>query len=219
MGNLGTVLIAEVDKLMPAAQYRLYRAIKFDALLQNDLEKSQTLDNRVIVTARKNLAACVRDGEFREDLYYLLNGLTLEVPPLRERPGDIETIVNRCRTEFAKRYTKYLKVSDEAMNCLKLYPWHGNELQLESFCERMLLTTAKKTIHEDYVRYLLDELYPEMELSVNEKRTVIYKHPETIRITELLEKHRGNRAAVAQEMGISTTTLWRHMKKYGVNEK
>jgi len=218
IGDLGTVLIAEVEKLTPVAQYRLYRAIRYEALLQNDLEKSQTLDNRVIVTAGKNLAICVKEGGFREDLYYLLNGLTLEIPPLRERPRDIAAIVNRCKDEFSKRYAKYLRISDEGMKCLQSYGWYGNELQLECFCERLFLTTPKKTIHEDYVRLLLDDLYPAAEITSQTKRVVVYKHPEAEKINELLSKHQGSRAAVAREMGISATTLWRHMKKYGVND-
>lgn len=217
LGELGTVLISEVERLSLVAQYRLYRAIQYETLLRNDLEKSQTLDNRIVVTSRTNLGICVSEGTFREDLYYLLTGLTVEIPPLRERTRDIEIRVERCRSEFQKRYSKFLKVSEGAMQELKSYPWPGNEIQLESFCERMFLTTQKKTIYEDYVKQLFDELYPSIELHENEKKMVVYKHPEAIRLAELLEKHQGNRAAVAKELNISTTTLWRHIKKYGVD--
>ncbi|MDL2296222.1 PrpR N-terminal domain-containing protein, partial [Lachnospiraceae bacterium OttesenSCG-928-E19] len=198
IGNLGSVLIAEVERLAPAAQYRLYRAIRYDALLQNDLEKSQTLDNRVLVTARKNLADCVKDGTFREDLYYLLNGLVVEIPPLRERPDDIESSVRQAKSQFSKRYSKYLQISDEAIECMRSYSWEGNELQLEAFCERMFLTTTKKMIHGDYVRKLLKELYPEPGTLEGEREVVVYKHPDAVRIAELLYKHRGNRVAVAK---------------------
>lgn len=218
IGDLGTVMIVEVERLTSAAQYRLYRAIRYESLLQNDLEKSQTLDNRIIVTAGQDLALCVKQGAFREDLYYLLNGLTLQIPPLRNRPRDIEGIVTKCKSQFARRYAKYLKISDDAMQCLKTYEWYGNELQLESFCERLFLTTPKKTIHSDYVQTLLNDLYPKTEITAHEKRVVIYKHPEAVKISELLIKHNGSRAAVAKELGVSTTTLWRHMKKYGVND-
>lgn len=217
LGELGTVLISEVERLSLVAQYRLYRAIQYETLLRNDLEKSQTLNNRIIVTARTNLGICVSEGTFREDLYYLLNGLAVQIPPLRERTRDIEIIVKRCRGEFQKRYNKFLKVSEGALQELKAYPWPGNEIQLESFCERMFLTTQKKTIYEDYVKALFDELYPSIELHENEKKMVVYKYPEAIRLAELLEKYQGNRAAVAKELNISTTTLWRHIKKYGVD--
>ena len=79
VGDLGTVLIAEIEKLTPVCQYRLYRAIRYEDLIQNDLERSQTLDNRIIATTSVDLGQLVKEGRFREDLYYLLNGLVVEL--------------------------------------------------------------------------------------------------------------------------------------------
>ena len=219
IGDLGTILISEIEKLSPVCQYRLYRAIRYDALIQNDLERSQTLDNRVIATTTEDLYQCVKDGTFREDLYYTLNGLTVEIPPLRKRQEDIRAIVEASRVKFTRRYARFPRISEDAMEVLLAYPWQGNEIQLETFCERMMLTTPKKTITGDFVHFLLDDLYPAQEHKLEDGTTVIYQHPEAARLTELLEKHHGNRSAVAKELGISTTTLWRHMKKYGVVSK
>lgn len=216
VGDLGTVLISEIEKLTPVCQYRLYRAIRYEDLIQNDLERSQTLDNRIIATTSVNLGEYVKEGRFREDLYYLLNGLVVEIPPLRKRKEDIRFIVEECRAKFSRRYAKFPKISEDAMDALIKFPWRGNELQLETFCERMMLTTMKKTITSDFVHFLLGELYPDTEGSPEDGKTVIYQYPEAAELQELLEKHRGNRGAVAREMGISTTTLWRRMKKYGI---
>lgn len=216
VGDLGTVLIAEIEKLTPVCQYRLYRAIRYEDLIQNDLERSQTLDNRIIATTSVDLGQLVKEGRFREDLYYLLNGLVVEIPPLRKRKEDIRSIVEECRTKFSTRYAKFPKISEDAMEALMEFPWSGNELQLETFCERMLLTTMKKTIAGDFVHFLLNELYPQTESEQEDGKTVIYQHPEAVELQTLLEKYRGNRSAVAKEMGISTTTLWRRMKKYGI---
>lgn len=216
VGDLGTVLIAEIEKLTPVCQYRLYRAIRYEDLIQNDLERSQTLDNRIIATTSVDLGQLVKEGRFREDLYYLLNGLVVEIPPLRKRKEDIRSIVEECRTKFSRRYAKFPKISEDAMKALMEFPWPGNELQLETFCERMLLTTMKKTIAGDFVHFLLNELYPQTESEQEDGKTVIYQHPEAAELQTLLEKYRGNRSAVAKEMGISTTTLWRRMKKYGI---
>lgn len=216
VGDLGTVLIAEIEKLTPVCQYRLYRAIRYEDLIQNDLERSQTLDNRIIATTSVDLGQLVKEGRFREDLYYLLNGLVVEIPPLRKRKEDIRSIVEECRTKFSRRYAKFPKISEDAMEALMEFPWPGNELQLETFCERMLLTTMKKTIAGDFVHFLLNELYPQTESEQEDGKTVIYQHPEAAELQTLLEKYRGNRSAVAKEMGISTTTLWRRMKKYGI---
>lgn len=219
IGDHGTIVISEIEKLSLLCQYRLYRAIRYDSLIQNDLERSQTLDNRIIAITGADLYQYVEQGRFRQDLYYLLNSLTVEIPPLRKRPQDIRAIVEDCRVRFTKRYARFPKIAEDAMEALAGFGWQGNEIQLESFCERLFLTSPKKTITGDYVYFLLDTLYPVKERISEDGTTVIYQHPETARLTELLEKHQGNRSAVAKELGISTTTLWRRMKKYGVINK
>lgn len=219
IGDHGTIVISEIEKLSLLCQYRLYRAIRYDSLIQNDLERSQTLDNRIIAITGADLYQYVEQGRFRQDLYYLLNSLTVEIPPLRKRPQDIRAIVEDCRVRFTKRYARFPKIAEDAMEALAGFGWQGNEIQLESFCERLFLTSPKKTITSDYVYFLLDTLYPVKEKISEDGTTVIYQHPEVARLTELLEKHQGNRSAVAKELGISTTTLWRRMKKYGVINK
>lgn len=219
IGDHGTIVISEIEKLSLLCQYRLYRAIRYDSLIQNDLERSQTLDNRIIAVTGADLYQYVEQGRFRQDLYYLLNSLTVEIPPIRKRPQDIRAIVEDCRVRFTKRYARFPKIAEDAMEALAGFGWQGNEIQLESFCERLFLTSPKKTITSDYVYFLLDTLYPVKERISEDGTTVIYQHPEAARLTELLEKHQGNRSAVAKELGISTTTLWRRMKKYGVINK
>ena len=219
IGDHGTIVISEIEKLSLLCQYRLYRAIRYDSLIQNDLERSQTLDNRIIAITGADLYQYVGQGRFRQDLYYLLNSLTVEIPPLRKRPQDIRAIVEDCRVRFTKRYARFPKIAEDAMEALAGFGWQGNEIQLESFCERLFLTSPKKTITSDYVYFLLDTLYPVKERISEDGTTVIYQHPEAARLPELLEKHQGNRSAVAKELGISTTTLWRRMKKYGVINK
>ena len=219
IGDHGTIVISEIEKLSLLCQYRLYRAIRYDSLIQNDLERSQTLDNRIIAITGADLYQYVEQGRFRQDLYYLLNSLTVEIPPLRKRPQDIRAIVEDCRVRFTKRYARFPKIAEDAMEALAGFGWQGNEIQLESFCERLFLTSPKKTITSYYVYFLLDTLYPVKERISEDGTTVIYQHPEAARLTELLEKHQGNRSAVAKELGISTTTLWRRMKKYGVINK
>lgn len=219
IGDHGTIVISEIEKLSLLCQYRLYRAIRYDSLIQNDLERSQTLDNRIIAVTGADIYQYVEQGRFRQDLYYILNSLTVEIPPLRKRPQDIRAIVEDCRVRFTKRYARFPKIAEDAMEALAGFGWQGNEIQLESFCERLFLTSPKKTITSDYVYFLLDTLYPVKERISEDGTTVIYQHPEAARLTELLEKHQGNRSAVAKELGISTTTLWRRMKKYGVINK
>lgn len=145
----GTIVISEIEKLSLLCQYRLYRAIRYDSLIQNDLERSQTLDNRIIAITGADLYQYVEQGRFRQDLYYLLNSLTVEIPPLRKRPQDIRAIVEDCRVRFTKRYARFPKIAEDAMEALAGFGWQGNEIQLESFCERLFLTSPKKTITSD----------------------------------------------------------------------
>ena len=131
IGDHGTIVISEIEKLSLLCQYRLYRAIRYDSLIQNDLERSQTLDNRIIAITGADLYQYVEQGRFRQDLYYLLNSLTVEIPPLRKRPQDIRAIVEDCRVRFTKRYARFPKIAEDAMEALAGFGWQGNEIQLE----------------------------------------------------------------------------------------
>ena len=106
------------------------------------------------------------------------------------------------------------------MEALAGFGWQGNEIQLESFCERLFLTSPKKTITSDYVYFLLDTLYPVKERISEDGTTVIYQHPEAARLTELLEKHHGKPFCGGdRSWGSARRRLWRRMKKYGVINK
>lgn len=128
IGDHGTIVISEIEKLSLLCQYRLYRAIRYDSLIQNDLERSQTLDNRIIAITGADLYQYVEQGRFRQDLYYLLNSLTVEIPPLRKRPQDIRAIVEDCRVRFTKRYARFPKIAEDAMEALAGFGWQGNEI-------------------------------------------------------------------------------------------
>ena len=94
----------------------------------------------------------------------------------------------------------------------------GGITQLEAFCERMFLSASRKQIDGGMVRELLKELYPDRMRIGQEDKVVVYRNPEAEILQELLKKHAGKRAAVAEELGISTTTLWRKMKKLGISD-
>jgi transcriptional regulator with PAS, ATPase and Fis domain len=177
------------------------------------------IEVRLMVSTTKNLCALVQQGLFREDLYYLVMGLTLEIPPLRKRTDDLEKLLEGYIKKYSEIYSRYHVLTAGAKKILLDYPWYGNLLQLESFCERMILTANHRSINEIYVNYLLDELYPVIHQQNSREKVIIYKDPEALEIAAILEKHGGNRAIAAQELGISKTTLWRHMKKCGISNK
>lgn len=219
IGNYGTVLIHEVEKLTMHCQYRLFKAIKYKTLIQNDIEKTMTLDVKVIATSKRNLSVLVKKGLFREDLYYALNALSLEIPPLRKTEDDIEILLGEYIKAYSLQYERYIVLTAGARKMINAYQWDGNLIQLESFCERMVLTAPRRTVDEDFIRYLLGQLYPVIRQVNDREKVVVYKAPEAALIADLLDKYNGNRTLVAQELNMSKTTLWRHMKKYGVSNK
>ena len=95
--------------------------------------------------------------------------------------------------------------------------WPGNLVQMEAFCNRLVLTTEKRTIDEVLIQRLYDKLYPNLQVTEETETVVVYKSPEEEQIRHLLERFHGNRKMIAEELGISPTTLWRRMKKYGLD--
>lgn len=221
MANHGTILINEVDKLSLNCQYRLFKAIRYKSLIRNDIQKTMSLDVRVIATTSKNLGILVSQDLFREDLYYLLNSLLIEIPPLRERTEDLEQLFDTYIKEYCNLYSRYHVLTAGARKLLIKYHWPGNTVQLESFCERMILSATHRTLDEIYVNSLLNQLYPPLQNSnkFSNEKLVIYKNPEAQTIAEVLEKYNGNRTLASEALGMSKTTLWRHMKKYGISNK
>jgi transcriptional regulator with PAS, ATPase and Fis domain len=171
---------------------------------------------RIIAITNVDLFEKMQKGEFREDLYYALRGLQLEVPPLRERPLDLDMIIMRILKEKLAAYSRYHILTSSAKDILLCYYWSGNLLQLESFIDRMILSAKKRNIDEEYVQNLLSDLYPIIYKKDGENCIVVFKDPKTEELVTVLEKYHGDRALAAEELGISKTTLWRHMKKYGI---
>ncbi len=165
---------------------------------------------------RSSLRKDVEKGLFREDLFYLLNGLVINMPPIRSRKSDLTLFVKQRMKDFSKSSSKHLTISNEALSLIENYKWGGNRVQLTSFLERLFVTTPKKHITEEIVQFIFDELYPRVVTEDRQTKLIIYKHPEARKIEELLEKNNGSRKSAAKELGISTATLWRRMKKYGV---
>ena len=218
--NHGTILLSEVDKLSLNNQYQLYKMIRYKSLIRNEIVRTMSIDVKIIATTSKNLSILVKQGLFREDLYYLLSGLTIDVEAIRNRPEDLEYLIDNYVKLYCDMYSRFHVLTAGAKKRLLEYPWYGNLIQLESFCDRMILTASHRSIDEAYVVKLLEELYPILgQQNSSKEKIVIYKDPEAIKISETLEKYDGNRTLAAEELGISKTTLWRHMKKLGITSK
>lgn len=212
----GTLLIRDIDELCLRCQYRLMRVMRYKVFMKIDIEEIPSIEVRIIATAREELAQKVRDGRFREDLYYLLNAFAIHLPPLRERREDIPGMVQNYFRQYNKKYSKRVSLTKGGMDALCGARWDGNALQLERFCERLVLTAHKRNMDEVCIRELLLELYPKIETHSGIQSVVVYEPPEKEEIEQALAQCRDNRQKTAELLGISTATLWRKMKKYGI---
>ena len=196
----GTILIEEVDKMSIANQYSLFQIIKYKIL------RSKYLDVRVICTSRKNISELLSHGEILEELYYVLEGLNLFIPPLRERKADLSIMIDAAIKKINEKYSRLHHLNKGAKDILMEYDWNGNILQLDNFIERLILTATKRSIEEKAVKELLDVLYiHDVDIVQGEKAA---------KIKAALKRYEGNRVLTAKALGISKATLWRWMKKY-----
>ena len=227
----GTLVIQGIDKLTLSTQYNLARVIRTKRLPRSRMtQDTQMIDTRIIACTAKNLTELRRNFQFRSDLYFTLKALRLKIPNLKDRREDVEYLLDLFTKKYMDQYSRYHVMTAGAKKTLLEYPWEGNNIQLEAFCERMILTVGKRTITEEYVRDLLDELYHKdasiYAVALAEEQRMIEEYPrpaednsETARLKALLKKYNGNRTLTARELNISTTTLWRKMKKLGINER
>ena len=222
----GTLVIQSIDKLSLTLQYILIRAIRTHRIrIGQKPADTRSFDTRIIACTAKNLTELRRENRIRSDLYYTLKSLRIRIPNLRDRPKDVEYLLNAYVRQYIQQYSRFHVLTPGAWKVLREYQWEGNSIQLQSFCERMILTAGSRSITEDYVKALLEELYRN-DSKVNDFNTAVKapeqepeKTPEDPRyelLRRTLKKYGGNRKLSARELKISTTTLWRKIIQYGL---
>jgi len=211
----GTIFLDEIGDISPALQVRLLRVLQdrtFEPLGSTRPEKT---DARVIVATNKDLSALTKQGAFREDLYYRVNVVRLELPPLRRRKEDIPLLAD----EFIKRFNliqnkRIEGISSEAISLLMAHDWPGNVRELENIIERAFITCTKGQIDIEHIQ---SEFMPEQEKAscITDMRTTRnILEAETIR--KVLEKTSYNRLKAARELGIHKSTLFRKIKNLNI---
>lgn len=211
----GTLYLSHIEELPFEAQYKILNLIR-SKFLHNGSNRPISTNVRVIASSTASLASRVERGEFRSDLFYALSALSLDLLPLRRRREEILGWVEFYLDEWQEQYKRYVHLTQGAMQFLQRYDWPGNLSQLSSVCERIVLLTEKRSIDEVFLRRQLEQVTPKT--MPDSDRAVIYRDERGIEIAELLRRYGGNRERVAAELGISKTTLWRHMKKYGIGQ-
>jgi len=224
LAHSGTVFLEHIARLDESSQNHLLRILQENTVTRLESGKVIPVNVRVICGTDVSLINLVEQRRFNEDLYYRLSILELHLPPLRERREDIAGLIDYYFTKYNNLYKKFLILTDDAKELLEQYAWHGNVQQLKLFCEKITVLAEKKVLDAEFVNRDLDS-FPDISVARDEtdldyemskKKVILYRDPESAVILKALEKHNGNRALVAEELGISATTLWRKMKKYNI---
>lgn len=219
--NQGTLFLRDIDKLDLTVQHRLLSVIKSHTYLllqkQSGEVETESFKARIFASSARDLSTLVQEGVFCKELYYLLCVFTVEIPPLQERPEDCSQLIENFIGKYSQKYSKFIVLTSGARHAVTSYHWDGNVLQLENFIEHIVLSAKHRSVDELTVTQLLNRLFPAHKASG--QRIMVLKDPYAVRLAETLDKYEGNRDLVAKELGVSKSTLWRHMKRYGVSNK
>jgi len=210
-----TIFLDEIGDISPALQVRLLRVLQDKTYEPLGAVKSERADIRIIVATNRDLFEMVRQGKFREDLYYRINVMRLELPPLRERKEDVPLLADHFIKTFRSVQGKAIEgITDEALACLMAYDYPGNIRELENIIERSFILCKSKMITPSHL--------PEPVCGPG-----VLDHPESMGITNLkdveaafltnaLRKNGWNRLKTARELGIHKSTLFRKIKSLGL---
>jgi len=216
-GDRGTVFLDEIGELDPAFQVKLLRVIQEGEIRPVGANKSIKVDVRIVAATNRNLKKAVETKEFREDLYYRLNVIPLEIPPLRERKEDIPLLANYFLAKYSERYKKNIQnISDSAMSALIKHSWKGNVRELENVIERGVILN-----HTPILEF--SSLPPELTKKMNQEEKIILTYKQEKEkfdreyITKLLEYTKGNMKKAAETADKHRTDLYDMIKKYQID--
>jgi DNA-binding NtrC family response regulator len=209
--NKGTLFLDEIGNLSLSMQAKLLTVLQNKKLSPLGTNKEVHVDFRLVCATNKNLFEMVRNGEFREDLLYRINTITVEVPPLREREGDILLLAEYFLNKFSLKYGKgKVVISKENADIISKWNWPGNVRELEHCMEKAIILSDN---NELYINPGTNVLYKEKTESV-QVQTI--EEMEEKLIIAALEESKGNLSHAAKSLGITRPTLYNKMKKYNL---
>lgn len=211
----GTLFLDEIGDISPALQVRLLRVLQERVFEPLGATRSEKSDARILVASNKDLLELVRKGEFREDLYYRVNVVRIELPPLSSRKVDIPLLIREFIDRFNRLQQKSIQgISSDALSLLMAHHWPGNVRELENVIERAFIMCEQGNI---CIGHLPQELTAHGASSRQDLdvRTVHEQFDADV-IRSALERNAFNRLAAARELGIHKTTLFRKIKKFGM---
>jgi PAS domain S-box-containing protein len=228
LAHNGTLFLDEIGDMPPSLQVKLLRVLQEQEFERIGATKTTKVDVRIISATNKDLAELVKQGVFREDLYYRIHVINLHIPPLRDRLDDIPLLCNHFINKInSKTKRNIIGVSPDVLDRFQQYRWPGNIRQLENVLERAFHFTHSKWIELDHLPKELDLLgggnpisIPvrlESHVSIDRKKSINQTEKEVI--LQALKKSKGNRTKAAELLGVSRTTLYQKMKKFEIKEE
>jgi DNA-binding NtrC family response regulator len=219
----GTIFLDEIGELSQAIQVKLLRVIQDREITRLGSNKPTKIDIRLITATNKDLLHLIKEEKFREDLYYRLNVININLPPLRDRKKDIPYLIDLFIKKYNQREGKQVKgISREALNTLIKYPFPGNIRELENIIERSLVLTQSDILVTDdlpvFVRsqedLYFDTIMDDNNLSLPEKLNIIEKSI----LEKTLEKHHFHQTRAARELRISEARLRYKLRSYKIEK-
>ncbi|HIE26135.1 TPA: sigma-54-dependent Fis family transcriptional regulator [Candidatus Poribacteria bacterium] len=211
----GTIFLDEIGNMSLQTQAKVLRAIETQEFERIGGKNTIKVDNRIIAATNKDLDAEIKEGHFREDLYYRLNVIPIDIPPLRRRKKDIPLLAEHFLVQFCRENNKPKKqLSKEAMKILERYSWPGNVRELRNIIERLVIMSRGDVIEVDDLPQDLEE-------------TMTHGTPGSLRdarrqfesnfIRQSLDNNNWNIAETARQLGIERTNLYRKMRQYSIS--
>jgi DNA-binding NtrC family response regulator len=221
LADQGTIFLDEISTATPGLQVKLLRVLQDLEFEQVGGSKTYHVDTRVILATNENLADLVAAGRFRQDLYYRINVINIELPSLRERISDIPLLARHFLEEVCRDTGKQVHgFTPEALAAMQAYRWPGNVRELQNVVERaVLLGKADMVRIEDLPAHVLASAPLLTERVAGRTLKQALEAPERQIILEVLESNGWNRQLTAEQLGINRTTLYKKMKRLGLEEQ
>jgi len=212
----GTIFLDEIGELALPLQAKLLRVLQEHEVRPLGATKNQHVDVRVLAATNKNLEAMLGDGSFREDLYYRLNVIHLDLPPLRSRPEDIVPLAEHVLAQLGAKQTppRHMRLSPEAQHLLLAYHWPGNVRELMNVLERGVALCQGELIADDDLPSHVRERQPADFLGAAVARRMSLAELEREFIEAVLADEAGNKTRAAQRLGLDRKTLYRKLDEY-----
>lgn len=226
--NGGTIFLDEIGEIAPQIQVKLLRVLQEGEIRAVGDNNSKNVDVRIIAATNKELSKLVKDGRFREDLYYRLNVISMQLPPLRDRADDIPTLAYHFLQKYATKTSKGIaKIAIDAMQALQNYNWTGNVRELENVVERAVVLATTDTIEARDLppRVLGESFYLTNEFgdadlsrySYREAKEKAFLAFNKSYLSSLLRQSVGNASFAATKAGMDRSNFKKIIKKYGID--